>query len=94
MSRLLALTGIATAVAAVVLCVNSITWENDIFFTSMCDSLVPTTAPTDYGWGRPYGYRQAAWQEDACKGFMQMLRVRTGGSRLPETHRNHLFLRD
>ncbi|XP_024420289.1 transmembrane protein 176B [Desmodus rotundus] len=73
-SRLLALTGIATAVAAVVLCVNSITWENDIFFTSMCDSLVPTTAPTDYGWGRPYGYRQAAWQEDACKGFMQMLR--------------------
>ncbi|XP_036885378.1 transmembrane protein 176B [Sturnira hondurensis] len=66
--RLLALVGIPTAVAAVALCANSIAWENSIFFSSICDSLVPTTPATYYRWG------QASWQEDGCKSFMQTLR--------------------
>ncbi|XP_028381713.1 transmembrane protein 176B [Phyllostomus discolor] len=72
-SGLLALAGIATAVAAVVLCVNSITWENDIFSDSVCDSVVPIPTTSDYGWGRPYGYRQASWTDEECARFMQKL---------------------
>ncbi|XP_036987812.2 transmembrane protein 176B [Artibeus jamaicensis] len=72
--RLLALVGTVTAVAAVSLCVYSITWENSIFFSSICDFLVPTTTATYYGLERPYDYRQASWQEDDCKRFMQTLR--------------------
>ncbi|KAM5302903.1 transmembrane protein 176B isoform 1-T3 [Glossophaga mutica] len=72
-SSVLALAGVATAMAAAVLCVISITWENDIFLASVCSPLDPPTISTDYGWGRQYGYRREAWQEDECKRFVEML---------------------
>ncbi|XP_058929435.1 transmembrane protein 176B [Kogia breviceps] len=73
-SNLLALAGIATAVAAVVFCVNSLTWQPDVFYdiSSVCDSVVPAT-PT-------FGYKQtrqstsyASWREQRCRNYMQML---------------------
>lgn len=72
-SGLLALAGVATAVAAVVLCVNSITWENDIFDASICDPVGPIPTTSDYGWGMPYGYRSASRRDRECRGFMQKL---------------------
>ncbi|XP_059964507.1 transmembrane protein 176B isoform X2 [Mesoplodon densirostris] len=72
-SSLLALAGIATTVAAVVFCVNSLTWQ-PVFYdiSSVCDSLVPA-APT-------FGYKEtrrsnsySSWREENCRNYMQML---------------------
>ncbi|XP_007469905.1 PREDICTED: transmembrane protein 176B [Lipotes vexillifer] len=73
-SSLLTLAGIATAVAAVVFCVNSLTWQ-PVFYdvSSVCDPLVPDT-PT-------FGYEQtrrsnshSSWRERHCRNYMRMLR--------------------
>ncbi|XP_032499742.1 transmembrane protein 176B isoform X2 [Phocoena sinus] len=72
-SSLLALAGVATAVAAVVFCVNSLTWQLDFYdISSMYDSLVPDI-PT-------FGYEQtrrsnsySSWREERCRNYMQML---------------------
>lgn len=71
MSGLLTLAGAATAVAAIVLYVNSLTREPDRFFNigSMCDSLVPTTES-------PHGDSYSSWEEDRCRAHMKMVVVR------------------
>uniref|UniRef100_A0A8D1GDA6 Transmembrane protein 176B n=1 Tax=Sus scrofa TaxID=9823 RepID=A0A8D1GDA6_PIG len=68
MSGLLTLAGAATAVAAVVLYVNSLTREPDRLFNigSMCDSLVPTTES-------PHGDSYSSWEEDRCRAHMKMV---------------------
>ncbi|KAI4543320.1 hypothetical protein MG293_006114 [Ovis ammon polii] len=70
-SGLLTLAGIATAVAAVVFCVNSFLWEDDGFYdiSSVCDSLVPVT-PTSW-YQRRSSY--SSWEEEDCRRYMQML---------------------
>uniref|UniRef100_A0A8D0YVX1 Transmembrane protein 176B n=2 Tax=Sus scrofa TaxID=9823 RepID=A0A8D0YVX1_PIG len=67
-SGLLTLAGAATAVAAVVLYVNSLTREPDRLFNigSMCDSLVPTTES-------PHGDSYSSWEEDRCRAHMKMV---------------------
>lgn len=71
-SGLLTLSGIGTAVAAVVLCVKSITWESDDLFSSLCDRPAPANTTTDdYKW-RQRSYSD--WQEDRCKMSMQLLK--------------------
>lgn len=71
MSGLLTLAGAATAVAAVVLYVNSLTREPDHLFNigSMCDSLVPSTES-------PHGDSYSSWEEDRCRAHMKMVVVR------------------
>ncbi|XP_060011895.1 transmembrane protein 176B isoform X2 [Lagenorhynchus albirostris] len=68
-SSLLTLAGIATAVAAVVFCVNSLTWELVFYdISSVYDSLDPDN-PT-------FGYeqtRRTSWREERCRSYMQML---------------------
>ncbi|XP_043320090.1 transmembrane protein 176B isoform X1 [Cervus elaphus] len=70
-SGLLTLAGIATAVAAVVFCVNSFIWQGDGFddISSVCDSLVPVT-PTSW-YQRRSSY--SSWEEENCRRYMQML---------------------
>ncbi|XP_045022420.1 transmembrane protein 176B isoform X1 [Bubalus bubalis] len=70
-SGLLTLAGIATAVAAVVFCVNSFIWQDDGFYdiSSVCDSLVPVT-PTSW-YQRRSSY--SSWEEENCRRYMQML---------------------
>uniref|UniRef100_A0A8C3X9N8 Transmembrane protein 176B n=1 Tax=Catagonus wagneri TaxID=51154 RepID=A0A8C3X9N8_9CETA len=67
-SGLLTLAGAATAVAAGVLYVNSLSREPDRFFNigSVCESLVPTP-------GYPHYDSYSSWKEDRCRGHMQML---------------------
>ncbi|XP_054449449.1 transmembrane protein 176B [Pteronotus mesoamericanus] len=72
-SSLFTLAGIATAVAAIVLCANSITWENYSFSNSICDFPDAPTAATDYGWGWRNNYRASEWQKDECVNFIEML---------------------
>ncbi|XP_004430680.1 PREDICTED: transmembrane protein 176B [Ceratotherium simum simum] len=73
-SGLLTLAGVATAVSAVVLCVNSLTWQSDGFFyiDSVCDSPVPASTTTGYTWMRQRSYR-SSWSEDNCRVYMRML---------------------
>ncbi|KAF5918958.1 hypothetical protein HPG69_005278 [Diceros bicornis minor] len=73
-SGLLTLAGVATAVSAVVLCVNSLTWQSDGFFyiDSVCDSPVPASTTTGYTWLRQRSYR-SSWSEDNCRVYMRML---------------------
>uniref|UniRef100_A0A8C6DU09 Transmembrane protein 176B n=1 Tax=Moschus moschiferus TaxID=68415 RepID=A0A8C6DU09_MOSMO len=70
-SGLLTLAGIATAVAAVVFCVNSFIWQGDGFYniSSVCDSLVPVS-PTSW-YRRRSSY--SSWEEEDCRRYMQML---------------------
>ncbi|XP_070320780.1 transmembrane protein 176B isoform X3 [Odocoileus virginianus] len=70
-SGLLTLAGIATAMAAVVFCVNSFIWQGDGFddISSVCDSLVPVT-PTSW-YQRRSSY--SSWEEENCRRYMQML---------------------
>ncbi|XP_057406407.1 transmembrane protein 176B [Balaenoptera acutorostrata] len=73
-SSLLTLAGIGTAVAAVVFCVNSLTWQPDVFYdiSSVCDSLVPATPTFGYQQtGRSNSY--SSWKEERCRNYMQML---------------------
>ncbi|KAM9077636.1 transmembrane protein 176B isoform 1-T7 [Megaptera novaeangliae] len=73
-SSLLTLAGIGTAVAAVVFCVNSLTWQPDVFYdiNSVCDSLVPATPTFGYQQtGRSNSY--SSWKEERCRNYMQML---------------------
>ncbi|XP_008157000.1 transmembrane protein 176B isoform X1 [Eptesicus fuscus] len=72
-SGLLTLAGIGTAVAAIVLCVKSITWESDDLFSSLCDRPAPANTTTDYKWRRR-SYRNSDWLEDQCKTSMQLLK--------------------
>ncbi|XP_045022423.1 transmembrane protein 176B isoform X4 [Bubalus bubalis] len=77
-SGLLTLAGIATAVAAVVFCVNSFIWQDDGFYdiSSVCDSLVPVT-PTSW-YQRRSSY--SSWEEENCRRYMQMLMQDEEGS--------------
>ncbi|XP_025849592.2 transmembrane protein 176B isoform X1 [Vulpes vulpes] len=75
-SGLLTLAGIAMAVAASVLCVNSLTWQTDgfVYIDSACvypESNVTTTT-TEYTetWQRS---GRSQWNEDRCRIYMQML---------------------
>uniref|UniRef100_A0A452SK93 Transmembrane protein 176B n=1 Tax=Ursus americanus TaxID=9643 RepID=A0A452SK93_URSAM len=73
-SGLLTLAGVAVAVAAVVLCVNSLTVQSDGFFyiDSVCDATENVTMTTGYKetWQRS---RTSRWEEDRCRTYMQML---------------------
>ncbi|XP_004458318.2 transmembrane protein 176B [Dasypus novemcinctus] len=73
-SGVLTLAGIATALVAVVLCVNSLTWQTDGFFyiDSVCERPKPDTTTIGYRWG----YRNnddSDWKEEACRSYMQIL---------------------
>ncbi|XP_037691760.1 transmembrane protein 176B [Choloepus didactylus] len=72
-SGLLTLAGIATALAAVVLCVNSLTWQTDGFFyiDTVCD-LPQSPTTIEYGWRRRSSYN-SDWKESQCRSYMQML---------------------
>lgn len=72
-SGLLTLAGIGTAMAAIVLCVKSITWESDDVLNSVCDRPAPATTTTDYRWRRR-SYGNSDWWEDKCKISMQLLK--------------------
>ncbi|XP_005861589.1 PREDICTED: transmembrane protein 176B isoform X3 [Myotis brandtii] len=72
-SGLLTLAGIGTALAAIVLCVKSITWESDDLLSSVCDRPAPPTTTTDYRWRRR-SYRNSDWWEDRCKISMELLK--------------------
>ncbi|XP_033719369.1 transmembrane protein 176B isoform X7 [Tursiops truncatus] len=72
-SSLLTLAGIATAVAAVVFCVNSLTWE-PVFYdiSSVYDSSIPDTSNFGYEETRRSD-SYSSWREERCRGYMQML---------------------
>ncbi|ELW64816.1 transmembrane protein 176B [Tupaia chinensis] len=72
-SVLLTLAGTATAVAAVVLCVNSLTWQADAFpdMDVVCDRPDPVVSTVEYGWRRRRTY--SSWEEDECRNYMTML---------------------
>ncbi|XP_062049781.1 transmembrane protein 176B [Lepus europaeus] len=78
-SGLFALAGIATATAAVVLCVNSLIWQNDRFYIeiqSVCDHPHPVTTTIGYPWvpGRRYQtYDVIDWRKNECRSSMQMV---------------------
>uniref|UniRef100_A0ABI7XRL6 Transmembrane protein 176B n=1 Tax=Felis catus TaxID=9685 RepID=A0ABI7XRL6_FELCA len=73
-SGLLMLAGVATAMAAVVLCVNSLTWQSDGFYDIdyVCDYREPAATTTGYQetWQRSH---KSHWTEDRCKTYMQIL---------------------
>ncbi|XP_016052499.1 PREDICTED: transmembrane protein 176B [Miniopterus natalensis] len=71
-SGLLTLAGIATGVAAVVFSVNSIIWESDDLFSSVCDLPVPATTIMDYQWMQRD--TDSVWQKARCKISMHLLR--------------------
>ncbi|XP_064131140.1 transmembrane protein 176B-like isoform X1 [Loxodonta africana] len=73
-SGLLTLAGITTALAAVVLCVNSLTWQTDGFFyiSSVCDRPTPDTTTSGYRWMQR-SRSDSDWRENQCKSYMQML---------------------
>lgn len=96
MSGLLTLAGVATAMAALVLCVDSVIWESVNFFfmeVDVCDHAALATTPTWYTWNQQSSYQDSNWLEDRCRAYIAMLMVRTE-SRLPGTHHNPLFLRN
>ncbi|XP_045352103.1 transmembrane protein 176B isoform X2 [Leopardus geoffroyi] len=73
-SGLLMLAGVTTAMAAVVLCVNSLTWQSDGFYDIdyVCDYPEPAATTTRYQetWQRSH---KSHWTEDRCKTYMQIL---------------------
>ncbi|XP_067603503.1 transmembrane protein 176B isoform X1 [Pseudorca crassidens] len=72
-SSLLTLAGIATAVAAVVFCVNSLTWGLVFYdISSVCDSLIPDTSTFGYEETRRSD-SYSSWREERCRSYMQML---------------------
>nr|XP_055140495.1 transmembrane protein 176B isoform X4 [Symphalangus syndactylus] len=73
-SSLLTLAGFATAMAAVVLCVNSFIWQTEpfLYIDTVCDpsdSVIPTTG---YRWMQQR--QEIQWQKEECRAYMQMLR--------------------
>ncbi|XP_062955454.1 transmembrane protein 176B [Cynocephalus volans] len=73
-SGLLTLAGLATAVAAIVLCVNSLTWQTDGFYyiDSMCNRPDPVTTTPEYRWMQKRHY-YLGWDEQMCRDYMKML---------------------
>ncbi|KAL0618470.1 Transmembrane protein 176B [Plecturocebus cupreus] len=74
-SSLLTLAGFATAVAAIVLCVNSFIWQTDDLFyiDTVCDSPDTVIPTTEDGWMRRAS-QEISWQEIDCRDHMQLLR--------------------
>ncbi|XP_066091086.1 LOW QUALITY PROTEIN: transmembrane protein 176B [Saccopteryx bilineata] len=85
-SGLLTLAGTATAIVAVVFCVNSITWENNGI--DDCVQLPsPPTEISEYQFGKQNGYYRNSYydpedQEERCRAFMQTLRDLFLGTRI------------
>uniref|UniRef100_A0A673UNR2 Transmembrane protein 176B n=1 Tax=Suricata suricatta TaxID=37032 RepID=A0A673UNR2_SURSU len=71
-SGLLTLAGVATAVAAAVLCVNSLTWQSDGFYDMdfVCDHPEPAATGYQKTWRRS---RESNWREDRCRNRMEIL---------------------
>ncbi|XP_047417494.1 transmembrane protein 176B isoform X2 [Sciurus carolinensis] len=75
-SGLLALAGIATAVAATVLCVSSLIWQSDgshsAEIVSVCDHPKPAniTARNRQPWR---SYHHNDWREESCRSYMKMM---------------------
>ncbi|XP_005404850.1 PREDICTED: transmembrane protein 176B [Chinchilla lanigera] len=71
-SGLLTLAGIVAAVAAVVFSVRSLIWQNDDLnyaqFISVCGSLGPVAASTEYRWRNDY----SGWSRENCRHYMRM----------------------
>ncbi|XP_032100920.1 transmembrane protein 176B isoform X2 [Sapajus apella] len=74
-SSLLTLAGFATAVAAVVLCVNSFIWQtNDLsYIDTVCDFLDPVIPTPEYRWIRQAS-QEISWRKIDCRDHMQLLR--------------------
>ncbi|XP_032161212.1 transmembrane protein 176B isoform X1 [Mustela erminea] len=73
-SGLLTLASVATAVAVLVLCVNSLTMPSDgfIYIDSACDS--PDLPNTTAGYKERWQRTRTSWRdEDSCRAYMQML---------------------
>ncbi|XP_003792108.1 transmembrane protein 176B [Otolemur garnettii] len=70
-SSLLTLASIATAVAALVLCVNSLTWQTDGFFDmdSVCECPGSDDPTAGYRWGQT----DEDWRKKRCRAYMTML---------------------
>nr|KAF6419587.1 transmembrane protein 176B [Rousettus aegyptiacus] len=77
-SGLLTLAGIATALAALVLCVNDIRWRWFGYMDTdrLCDRS-PSATTSEYGWGpgwRQQGsYGHPSWLENECREYLEML---------------------
>ncbi|XP_016801426.1 transmembrane protein 176B isoform X1 [Pan troglodytes] len=73
-SSLLTLAGFATAMAAVVLCMNSFIWQTEpfLYIDTVCDRSDPVFPTTGYRWMRRSQENQ--WQKEECRAYMQMLR--------------------
>ncbi|XP_006895259.1 PREDICTED: transmembrane protein 176B-like [Elephantulus edwardii] len=73
-SVLFTLAGIATVLAATVLCVNSLTWQSDGFhyIHSVCDHPAPEITTIGYRWRRQ-NWRDSNWKKTQCKSYMQMV---------------------
>ncbi|KAL4826883.1 hypothetical protein H8958_012228 [Nasalis larvatus] len=71
-SSLFTLSGFATAMAAVVLCVNSFIWQTEpfLYIDTVCDPLDLIIPTTGYRWRS----QESQWQKEECRAYMQMLR--------------------
>uniref|UniRef100_A0A8C9I6F2 Transmembrane protein 176B n=1 Tax=Piliocolobus tephrosceles TaxID=591936 RepID=A0A8C9I6F2_9PRIM len=71
-SSLITLAGFATAMAAVVLCVNSFIWQTEpfLYIDTVCDPLDLVIPTTEYRWRS----QEIQWQKEECRAYMQMLR--------------------
>lgn len=75
-SGLLTLAGVATAMAALVLCVDSVIWESVNFFfmeVDVCDHAALATTPAWYTWNQQSSYQDSNWLEDRCRAYIAML---------------------
>lgn len=72
-SILLTLAAFATAMAAVVLCVNSFIWQTEpfLYIDTVCDPSDVVIPTTGYRWQS----QENQWQKEECRAYMQMLRV-------------------
>ncbi|KAM6216174.1 transmembrane protein 176B-like [Rhynchocyon petersi] len=73
-SVLLTLAGIATVLAAIVLCVNSLTWQSDGFLHihTVCDPPARNNTTSRYSWIRQR-WNDDDWKKAQCNSYMQML---------------------
>lgn len=71
-SILLTLAAFATAMAAVVLCVNSFIWQTEpfLYIDTVCDPSDVVIPTTGYRWQS----QENQWQKEECRAYMQMLR--------------------
>lgn len=99
MSGLLTLAGLATAVAALVLCGNDIRWQwyPNIDVDLLCGN-PPLATTSEYGWGQEWrqqsSYGDPKWLEAECRTYMEMLTVRTERGLCPRGHRRPQRLQD